>query len=115
MANRGEAMRAYASAAAARAPREQEAELFREVNAVLRRASTADNRARVRALADNARLWNAVDRLLRDPDNTLPAPLRAAIVSIGLAVQREMRKPEPDFDFLVGVNENLAAGLSAGC
>ncbi len=67
----------------------------------------------MRALADNARLWHAVIDLLQDPANALPAPLRAAIVSVGLAVQREMRKETPDVGFLVAVNENIAAGLSA--
>ena len=106
------AMRAYANARAARDPREQEADVFRHASAVLRHARGADARIRVRALADNARLWSTVIDLVRDPQNALPAPLRAAIVSVGLAVQREMEAPEPDFDFLIGVNENLAVGLS---
>jgi hypothetical protein len=29
-----------------------------------------------------------------------------------MAVQREMDSPAPDFDFLIAVNENIAAGLS---
>lgn len=107
-----QALRAYASARAARDPREQEADVFRYASAVLRRAREADSRARVRALADNARLWSAVIDLVRDPQNALPTRLRAAIVSVGLAVQREMLAPEPDFGFLIAVNENLAAGLA---
>ena len=51
--------------------------------------------------------------LLRDPDNALPAGLRASMVSIGLAVQREMRRPAPDIDFLLDINDNIAAGLAA--
>ena len=35
--------------------------------------------------------------LMRDPPNALPAELRAAIVSVGLAVQREMRSDRPEF------------------
>jgi len=50
--------------------------------------------------------------LLLDPDNALPAELRASIVSVGIAVQREMASAEPNFDFLLKVNENIAAGLS---
>jgi hypothetical protein len=34
------------------------------------------------------------------------------MVSVGLAVQREMDRAAPDFDFLISVNENIAAGLS---
>lgn len=112
MSQLGRAMKAYATASEARDKRAQEAEVFRFANAVLSRARDADARARARALADNTRLWNAVIHLLHDPDNALPAPLRAAIVSVGLAVQREMRRPEPDFAFLIAVNENMATGLA---
>ena len=66
----------------------------------------------MRALADNRRLWMTVHDLMRDPDNSLPAQLRASIVSVGLAVQREMDRDSPDFDFLIAINENFAAGLS---
>lgn len=112
MSDLGRALRAYATAAEARDGRAQEAELFRHANALLRRARNADARVRARALADNARLWNAVIHLLHDPANALPHGLRAAIVSVGLTVQREMRAQAPDFDFLIAVNENLAAGLA---
>ncbi|MDA8252816.1 MAG: flagellin assembly protein, partial [Rhodospirillales bacterium] len=97
-----------------RDPRAQEAEVFRHANAVLRQASDGDARARLRALADNERLWSAVIDLVRDPQNALPPPLRAAIVSVGLAVQRELRAAAPDFGFLIAVNENIAAGLAGG-
>jgi flagellar biosynthesis regulator FlaF len=49
---------------------------------------------------------------LSDPPNALPTELRASIVSVGLAVQREMDRDAPDFDFLISVNENVAAGLA---
>ena len=50
---------------------------------------------RVRALADNRRLWMTVLDLMRDPANALPEPLRASIISVGLAVQREMDAKRP--------------------
>jgi flagellar biosynthesis regulator FlaF len=50
--------------------------------------------------------------LMRDPLNALPEDLRASIVSVGMAVQREMEQESPDFEFLIGINENIAAGLS---
>jgi flagellar biosynthesis regulator FlaF len=50
--------------------------------------------------------------LLRDPANALPAGLRGSIVSVGQALQREMRAPAPDFAFLIAVNEDITAGLS---
>ena len=53
-----------------------------------------------------------VTDLMRDPGNALPEPLRASIISVGLSVQREMDQDTPDFDFLIAINENIAAGLS---
>ncbi len=67
---------------------------------------------RVRAIADNRRLWMTVSDLMRDPLNALPEELRASIVSVGLTVQREMDREAPDFNFLIAINENIAAGLS---
>ncbi len=112
MSNPLQAALAYAASSAHRSPREQEAEVFRRANAALRDARHGSARARIRALADNDRLWSTVMGLVRDPDNALPQTLCASIVSIGLAVQREMRRAAPDFEFLVAINENLAAGLA---
>ncbi len=113
MSNIKQAVRAYAAAAEFRSLREQEAEVFRLANASLRRARESDRRlVRVRALADNDRLWLAVMGLVSDPANALPETLRASIISVGLAVQREMQRDSPNFDFLIAVNENIAAGLS---
>ena len=107
------AARAYQSSADRRSLREQEADVFYRVVGVLRRAFAADSpMIQTRALADNRRLWTAVTDLVRDPTNQLPMSLRASIISIGAAVQREMDVPEPDWEFLISVNENLAAGLA---
>ncbi|ODU55309.1 MAG: hypothetical protein ABS99_07700 [Acetobacteraceae bacterium SCN 69-10] len=107
-----QAARAYAASSAHRSLRAQEADVFRHANAALRRGQDAGALGRVRALADNARLWTAVIDLMRDPENALPEALRASIVSVGLAVQREMQGPAPDFAFLIAVNDDMAAGLS---
>lgn len=48
---------------------------------------------------------------MRDPLNAPPQDLRASIVSVALAVQREMQKDRPDFDFLI--NENIAVALAS--
>jgi flagellar biosynthesis regulator FlaF len=106
------AARAYAAGARHRPMRDQEAEVFRYAAVGLQRAADAGALPRTRALADNARLWTAVMDLLRDPDNRLPESLRAGIISLGLAVEREMAQPEPDFAFLIGINHNVAAGLT---
>jgi flagellar biosynthesis regulator FlaF len=50
--------------------------------------------------------------LMRDPDNALPEALRASIISVARCVQREMDGDTPDFDFLITINENFAAGLA---
>jgi flagellar protein FlaF len=107
-----QAVRAYASASERRSVREQEAEVFRRANAALRRARESEKRISwVRALADNDRLWITVLGLLNDPANELPEALRASIISVGLAVQREMQRESPNVDFLIAVNENIASGL----
>ena len=107
-----QAVRAYRAASAHRGPREQEADVFRRVTGALRAAQGGTALDQVKALADNTRLWMMVGDLLRDPANALPAALRASIVSVGQALQREMQQPAPDFAFLIAVNEDITAGLS---
>ena len=103
---------AYEFAATHRSQREQEADVFRRATGALKVARDAGTIPRVQAIADNRRLWLTVADLMRDPLNTLPEHLRAAIVSVGLAVQREMDQASPNFEFLISINENIAAGLS---
>jgi flagellar protein FlaF len=78
----------------------------------LRSAVDAGPIQKVRALADNRRLWLTVGDLMQSPDNRMPPELRASIVSVGLAVQREMDREEPNFDFLIQINQTFAEGLS---
>lgn len=108
----GQAMRAYGKAAANRDPKLQEADVFRRVIAVLRHAqdggTTLDH---TRALADNNLLWTMVTTVVADPANALAPDLRARLISLGRAVQREMQREAPDLGFLIEVNENIAAGL----
>ena len=112
MPNLNLASRAYAVASVNRTTREQEADIFRLVIARLQSARLAGPIARVRALADNRRLWTTVADLVRDARNPLPPETRAGIMSIGLTVQREMDADEPNFDFLITINKNMADGLS---
>ena len=107
-----QATRAYQAAATHRSQREQEADVFRRASGALKAARDAEPLIRVQAIADNRRLWTTVTDLMRDPLNALPQDLRASIVSVGITVQREMEQEAPDFDFLIGINENFAAGLS---
>jgi len=114
MPNLTNAAHAYEAAANHRSVREQEADVFRRAVGALKMARNAEPVSRTRALADNRRLWLAVNDLMRDPRNALPQELRASIVSVGLAVQREMDSSAPNFDFLISINEHIAEGLSAG-
>jgi flagellar protein FlaF len=108
-------VRAYGAARAARDPREQEADIFRRVTGGLRAVQRdAQGPARVRAVADNRRLWLAVESALADPANQLPPGMRAGLISLGRAVQREMDQGDPDIGFLIEVNEQVAQGLSGG-
>lgn len=105
------ASRAYQARAANRNPREQEADVFRRATAALRASQSGDALTRVRALADTRLLWSTLVVVMGDPTNALPAPLRGSVISVGLAVQREVERPDPDIAFLIGVNEQITAGL----
>jgi flagellar biosynthesis activator protein FlaF len=107
-----QATRAYQAAASHRSQREQEADVFRRAIGALKVARNGNAIQRIRALADNRRLWMTVHDLMSDPNNNLPRELRASIISVGLAVQREMDRDSPNFNFLITINENFAAGLS---
>ena len=106
------ASRAYAAASVNKTIREQEADVFRTVIARLQSARHAREIDRVRALADNRRLWMAVADLMRDASNPLPPETRAGIIAIGQSVQQEMDADEPNFDFLITINRHIAEGLS---
>ena len=106
------ATNAYQQAATHRSIREQEADIFRHAIGALRAARGADSLQRARAIADNRRLWLTVNDLMSDPGNALPTDLRASIVSVGISVRREMESKNPNFDFLISINEHMAAGLA---
>jgi flagellar biosynthesis regulator FlaF len=112
MSNTADALQAYRAAKRFRSQRDQEAEVFRIATAALKAARNGTSIQQVRALADNRRLWITVTDLMCDQANALPAPLRASIMSVGLTVQREMDQDAPNFDFLISINENIAAGLA---
>ena len=105
-------VRAYGVAGAARDPREQEADIFRRVTGGLRAALAVEGPVRARAVADNRRLWLAVESAVVHPSNQLPSPVRAQLISLGRAVRREMDGEAPDLDFLIEVNDQVAAGLA---
>lgn len=105
------AARAYQARSADRNQREQEADVFRRATAALRLAQSGDEIERVRAVADNRLLWRTLLIVLKDPENPLPAKLRGSLVSIGMTVERELDAEEPDLPFVIGINEQITAGL----
>ena len=107
-----QAAQAYQAAATHRSAREQEADVFRYAIGALKGAQNSNSIARAQAIADNRLLWLTVTDLMLDPLNALPPELRASIVSVGAAVQREMQRDTPNFEFLIDINENIAAGLA---
>jgi flagellar biosynthesis regulator FlaF len=110
-----QALRAYGAASNLRSQKSQDAEVFRRINFRLRAASDcppADELPRVRAVADNRNLWQAVITLVRDPENPLPKELRLHIASVGHTVLNSCNSSEPNLEFMMSVNEAIAAGLA---
>lgn len=105
------ARRAYQMTRQAMDPREQEADVIRRVTGALKAALEKDGIARARAIADNRRLWIALDAALRHPANQLPQETKVTMIQIGGAVMREMENAAPDLGFLIEINEQLASGL----
>lgn len=102
----------YGATQQTRSLREQEVDVFRRVNFALKAALNGDPIERARAVADNRRLWLAIESAMLHPANQLPEALRASIVSLGRTVQREMATGEPDLPFLINMNDQMILGLS---
>jgi flagellar biosynthesis activator protein FlaF len=104
--------RGYGATQRTRTLREQEADVFRRVNYGLKAALDGDALDRARAIADNRRLWLAIEAALVNPINQLAEVTRVGIMRLGRGVQREMENAEPDIAFLVNINDQMIAGLS---
>ena len=109
--NMKHARRAYQMTRQAMDPREQEADVFRRVTGALKAALEQEGIARARAVADNRRLWIALDASLRHPANQLPQETKLTMLQVGRAVLREMENSTPDLPFLIEINEQMASGL----
>ena len=105
------ARRAYQMTRQAMDPREQEADVFRRVTGALKAALEQEGIARARAVADNRRLWIALDASLRHPANQLPQQTKLTMLQVGRAVLREMENTTPDLPLLIEINEQMASGL----
>ncbi|MFN7307575.1 MAG: flagellar biosynthesis regulator FlaF [Alphaproteobacteria bacterium] len=106
------ATRRYGTIQQTRSLREQEADVFRRVNYGLKAALNGDAIERARAVADNRRLWMALEAAMTHPANQLPEALKGSILSLGRLIQREMQVKSPDILFLINMNDQMIAGLS---
>ena len=66
---------------------------------------------RVRAIAEARRLWLHTATLCADPDNHLPQVLRAQIISVALAILREIDGESPNVAWLAEITRTIAEGL----
>lgn len=113
-------LNAYRQAAArSETPREMEYRLFTEVTLALIAASKLDRSdiaGRMDALDWNRRLWTTLSDDCSRPDNALPKPLRASIISLALWVGRHtsavMRGAE-EIEPLIEINRMIMQGLAA--
>ena len=112
-------LQAYKTATArAENPREAEYRLFGQVTRALMdasRADPADIKTRIDALDWNRRLWSTLATDCANPDNTLPPPLRAQLISISLFVSRHssaVMRREEDFEPLIDINKMIMQGLA---
>ena len=99
-------------------PRQLEYRAFGQVTAGLVRVKEAAPATIViaEALDANRRLWNVLSADCSTPENQLPPPLRAQIVSLALWVSRyssEVLRDGADLDPLIDVNRTMMEGLSA--
>jgi flagellar biosynthesis regulator FlaF len=110
-----EASKTLAGAAAYRrrlSSKQMEAEVFTYATRAIREAEAdGGSIARVRAIADNRRLWDAVRASVLDPANQLPTPLRAQIAALARAVLKECDAEDADLGFIAEMNEQISAAL----
>jgi flagellar biosynthesis regulator FlaF len=91
--------------------KQMEAEVFARANRSIRESAMGGPLAHARAVADNRRLWDAVQAAVLDPTNSLPVDLRAQIAGVAMAVVRECAAEQPDLTFIAEMNDHFAAAL----
>ena len=98
-------------------PREAEYRLFAHITLALIRAG--ERRKDIGVLADalhqNRRLWSLLAQDCADPENALPKPLRAQIISLSLWVSRHssaVMSQGHDIEPLIEVNRAVMQGLA---
>lgn len=91
-----------------------ESKLFAAIASHLDQASglPSSSTRRLRALADARRLWLHTATLCSDPTNRLPKELRAQIISVALAVLREIDSEAPDVATIGEITRAVSEGLA---
>lgn len=114
-------LQAYQQAATrAESPRDLEYRLFAQVTRALIEASALDRTEfgkRMDALDWNRRMWSTLASECGRPDNALPAPLRASIISLSIWVGKHTSlvvRGEETFDPLIEINRMIMQGLAGG-
>ena len=112
-------LQAYQRAAQrAETPRETEYRLFGQVTRALMEAAEADPsdfKTRIEALDWNRRVWSTLAADCATPENSLPLPVRAQIISISIWVSRHtsaVMRREETIEPLIDVNKIIMQGLS---
>lgn len=99
-------------------PRDLEYRLFGQVTRALMDAAQMDESqigARMDALDWNRRMWTTLASCCQHPDNALPVPLRAQIISLSLWVGRHtsaVMRREEEIGPLIDINRIIMQGLS---
>ena len=114
-------LQAYQQAATrAETPRETEYRLFAQVTRALVEAAQCDPsdiRGRIDALDWNRRVWSTLGTACADPDNQLPADLRASIISLSIWVGKhtsQVIRRKEEIQPLVDINRMIMQGLRGG-
>jgi flagellar protein FlaF len=114
-------LQAYQQAATrAETPRETEYRLFAQVTLALIEAAKCDPsdiRGRIDALDWNRRVWSTLGTACADPDNQLPADLRASIISLSIWVGKhtsQVIRRKEEIQPLVDINRMIMQGLRGG-
>ena len=100
------------------AMRAQEARALERVIALLQEAEQNGPRSRqgINALYQLRTLWTVFLDDLKGPENALPAPLRARLISIGIWIMREIERlrsgETADFSSLIDINQIIRNGLN---
>jgi flagellar protein FlaF len=112
-------LRAYEQAAQrVESPRDLEYRLFGVVTRSLMEAALLDHTqigARMEALDWNRRMWSTLAAACQQPENALPVPLRAQIVSLSLWVGRHtsaVMRGQEQFEPLIDINRIIMQGLA---